>query len=250
MASPDASAPDPASIAAEIAAGAKSNLRIAALRAHRREFSRRLRKASPAVLLNVAIRLLDPPAMHRRFLAYELLTSHRAALASLGARDLQRLGRGIDSWEAVDTFALYLAGPAWRELQVSDDLVHRWARSRDRWWRRAALVCTVALNSAARGCSGDTSRTVGVCRLLAADHDDMVAKAMSWAIRVLAQRDPGAARRFIAEHRMALASRVIREVGNKLRTGLKNPRKGQMAKPRPGQLRKSQRPRQKPAPTR
>jgi 3-methyladenine DNA glycosylase AlkD len=103
------------------------------------------------------------------------------------------LGRGIDSWGAVDPFAVYLAGPAWRERQVPDSLVHRWALSESRWWRRAALVSTVALNTKARGGSGDVARTIEVCRMLAGDHDDMVVKALSWALR----HDPDAVRQFL-----------------------------------------------------
>ncbi len=49
---------------------------------------------------------------------------------------------------------------------------------------------------------------------------------MSWALRELATRDPAAARAFVAKHRGTLAPRVVREGGNKLATGLKNPRRG------------------------
>jgi 3-methyladenine DNA glycosylase AlkD len=165
-------------------------------------------------------------------MAYELIHHHRAALAGLRAADLRRLGRGLDGWAATDAFGLYVAGPAWRERQVSEGLVRRWARSKDRWWRRAALVSTVALNSRARGGRGDVARTLAVCRSLLADRDDMVVKAMSWALRELAKRDPAAARRFVAAHRGELAARVVREVGNKLATGLKNPRGGRRARRR------------------
>jgi 3-methyladenine DNA glycosylase AlkD len=138
---------------------------------------------------------------------------------------LLRLGHGINSWFAVDAFACYLAGPAWRENQVADPLIHRWARSRDRWWRRAALVSTVPLNNKARGGTGDTERTLAVCRRLVDDPDDMVVKAMSWALRELAKRDPRSVRSFLEEHAGVLAARVVREVQNKLATGLKNPRR-------------------------
>jgi 3-methyladenine DNA glycosylase AlkD len=53
------------------------------------------------------------------------------------------------------------------------------------------------------------------------DRDDMVVKAMSWALRELAKRDPGAVRAFLSKHGARLAARVRREVGNKLTTGLK-----------------------------
>ena len=61
--------------------------------------------------------------------------------------------------------------------------------------------------------------------MLETDRDDMVVKAMSWALRELAKRDPLAVRRFAASHQ-DLAPRVVREVTNKLKTGLKNPQRG------------------------
>jgi 3-methyladenine DNA glycosylase AlkD len=60
--------------------------------------------------------------------------------------------------------------------------------------------------------------------MLVNDRDDMVVKAMSWALRELAKRDANAVRDFLNEHREALGGRVAREVNNKLQTGLKNPK--------------------------
>lgn len=74
------------------------------------------------------------------------------------------------------------------------------------------------------GHTGDAKRTLAVCEMLIDDRDDMVVKAMSWALRALAQRDPKSAERFVEKNRSRLAARAVREVGNKLRTGLKNPR--------------------------
>ena len=76
-----------------------------------------------------------------------------------------------------------------------------------------------------RGGRGDTSRTLAVCEMLAGDCDDMVVKAMSWALRELAPWDPNAVERFLSDNGDRLAARVKREVRNKLMTGLKNPRR-------------------------
>lgn len=193
------------------------------IRTLRREFSKRLAKSAPRFAVDVALRLLDHHTIEHRFVAYELVCCHRAALASLGEKDLRQFGRGLGSWCSVDMFACYLAGPAWRERQVSDKFIHRWAHSKNRWRRRAALVSTVPLNSKARGGTGDTPRTLEVCASLVADRDDMVVKALSWALRELSKRDPIAVQRFLDEHQSVLAARVVREVRNKLSTGLKNP---------------------------
>jgi 3-methyladenine DNA glycosylase AlkD len=59
--------------------------------------------------------------------------------------------------------------------------------------------------------------------MLVADRHDMVVKALSWALRELAKRDPESVRLFLSAHHDKLAARVIREVSNKLAAGRKNP---------------------------
>jgi len=195
-------------------------------RALRRDYSKRIATLPPAAVIELACRMLKRPGIFPRFVAYELVQHHRPTAASLNAKRLESLGKGIDSWGAVDTFACSLSGPAWREHLVPDSLITKWARSKDRWWRRAAIVSTVPLNNGARGGSGDIGRTIRICQLVVDDRDDMVVKALSWALRELSKRDPGAVAAFVSENQTRLAPRVIREVGNKLKTGLKNPKTG------------------------
>lgn len=194
------------------------------IRALRRQFSKRLAKSPPRFVVEVALRVLDKHTIEHRFVSYELVCHHRAALASLTEKDIRLFSSGIGSWGSVDMFACYLVGPAWRERQVPDKLIQGWAHRKNRWFRRAALVSTVPLNSKARGGGGDAKRTLAVCAALVNDRDDMVVKALSWALRELSKRDPEAVGLFLDEHRDVLAARVVREVRNKLSTGLKNPR--------------------------
>jgi 3-methyladenine DNA glycosylase AlkD len=191
----------------------------ASIRAVRRDYSRRLQNESAEAIVAIANKLLD----RRRWVTYELIYSHPQAIASLDTERVERLGRGIDSRDAVDPFALYISGPAWRRGSIPDEAIRRWARSEDRFWRRAALVSTVPLNLRAAGGTGDTARTLDICRILARDRDELVVKAMSWALRELALWDANAVRRFLEEN--DVAARVRREVLNKLDSGLKNPRK-------------------------
>lgn len=53
--------------------------------------------------------------------------------------------------------------------------------------------------------------------------DDMVIKALSWALRELAKHDPAAVRKFLQSHEHVLAARVRREVTAKLASVKKNP---------------------------
>lgn len=214
-------------IAIEIASELDSEIRALSVRntpnerAIRRKYSRILKQTDPEFILDLARELLYNCGY--RWLAYELIQNHRAAFQSIGEGELEEFGRGINSWWSVDSFARTLSGPAWLNGQASDKLIYKWAHSKDRWWRRAALVSTVALNVRSQGGRGDVPRTLEVCRLLVDDHDDMVVKAMSWALRELVVHDPDAVREFMSRYGDVMAARVKREVRNKLTTGLKNP---------------------------
>lgn len=82
----------------------------------------------------------------------------------------------------------------------------------------------MALNVRSHGGMGEVGRTLGVCSLLVDDQEDMVVKALSWALRVLVVHEPDAVDAFLNEHDAALAARVKREVRNKITSGLKNPK--------------------------
>jgi 3-methyladenine DNA glycosylase AlkD len=190
-----------------------------------RAWARELREAPAAHVLRVARGLVAARNTDARAAGYEILARHPAAIAALDERRVSALGRGNDNWVSVDAFGVLVAGPAWRLGRVGDRAVARWSASRDRWWRRTALVATVALNARSRGGTGDVRRTLNLCERLALDRDDMVVKALSWALRELAKREPGAVRLFVESHAKTLAPRVLREVASKLRTGRKNPRR-------------------------
>jgi len=195
---------------------------VPTLRKVRRAVTQHLKPLEPVDVLDLALLLLSRPGVPKWFV-YEVVHYHRKAMANLTEIHLRRLGHGLGAWGEVDAFACYLVGPAWREGRISDRVVHRWARSSDRWWRRVAVVSTVALNNTARGSSGDAARTLAVCEIVKKDSDDMVVKALSWALRELARKKAEEVRSFVKTNEACLAARILREVSNKLRTGLKNP---------------------------
>jgi 3-methyladenine DNA glycosylase AlkD len=210
-------------IAAEINAGLQS-LAVqdtSSVRAVRRAWSRTLRQEPGQFVLSVAVTLRQRYGY--RFVPYELIANHPGAYGMLTKARLEALGRGFNGWSAVDTFARTLAGPAWRDRLIADTVILGWSRSPQWWWRRAALVSTVALNVRSRGGQGDVRRTLRVCRLLVDDHNEMVEKALSWALRELIVHDRRAVEAFLEANEARLASRVKREVSNKIRTGLKTP---------------------------
>jgi 3-methyladenine DNA glycosylase AlkD len=201
-----------------------SDRSVATVRKTRRRWSSALRQHTANEVLSAGLELFED--FNYRWVAYELILFHPSALSLVGPAVVERLAGHLESWGDVDQFGILVAGPAWRAGQIDDRLVHEWASRPDRWWRRAALVATVPLNVRSQGGSGDVSRTLGVCQLLLDDRDDMVTKALSWALRELVAHDRSAVEAFLAAHDERLAARVRREVRNKLATGLKNPYQG------------------------
>jgi len=81
------------------------------VRALRREFSKQLSQEDPEFVTDLALSLIDRSDMHR-FIAYEIIQHYQRAQTSLTAKKLEQLGSGLDSWAAVDTFAITSLKPA------------------------------------------------------------------------------------------------------------------------------------------
>jgi DNA alkylation repair enzyme len=200
-----------ASLAQRIAArlGSLPSHDAATLHRLRRELSKEVAGEEPEIIIQTAMRLLElreVPGV--KMIAFALVGNHAAALRELDGPKLERLGKDLASWGDVDMFGCLVAGPAWRAGSIGDGVIRSWASSSDRWWRRAALVSTVPLNVRSQGGSGDTRRTLAICRLLVRDRDDMVVKGLSWALRELAVRDPEAVQDFVSKQAHLLAPRV------------------------------------------
>lgn len=195
---------------------------VPALRPIAKALARERKHAPPAEVLRLAHALIHEDSMETRQVAYELLEFHKAAALALTEDDIEQLRRGLDNWASVDSFAMSVAGPAWRRGQLPDSRIDAWAQSDDRFVRRLALVCTVPLNMKSRGGKGDVPRTLRLCSALAADRDDFVVKALSWALREILPHDEAAVRAFVSAQQSTLHRRIVREVESKLNTGRKN----------------------------
>jgi 3-methyladenine DNA glycosylase AlkD len=196
---------------------------VSNLRKIRKIYSKRLAGATPQQILDFVRYFANNYGF--RWVAYEILYYHNSAITIIGRNELEDFGKHINNWGESDIFAYFLAGPAWRNNQIPDKLIMKWAKSSDYWWRRTAVVCTVPLNKKSAGGQGDIERTLKICRVVLTDKNDMVIKALSWALRELIPHDPKLVAQFINENESFIAARVKREVRNKINTGLKNPRR-------------------------
>lgn len=192
------------------------------LRALRKAWSQGLAVEPGDHVIAVAEALEAVTPQETKWLAYELIRHHKAAFAELSQTLIERFADHAASWYAVDGLGTILIGRLWAQGRLPDALFDAWAASDDRWLRRSALVATVGRNAV----KPDPERTFRLCLRLADDRDEMVEKAVSWALRWLAQKDRAVVDAFMDGHVERFRPRVRREVAHKLATGLKTPRRG------------------------
>jgi len=153
---------------------------------------------------------------------FEIINYDKKLISYLTEKDALEMKKNLDNWISVDYFAGILYGPLWREGKISDRKVECLAKSKDFWERRIAVVSTVALNQKTRGGKGDAKRTLKICALVTKDDNDMVVKALSWALRELAKVEKQPVIDFMKKYDNILSQKVKREVSNKLNLGTKN----------------------------
>jgi len=92
----------------------------------------------------------------------------------------------VSSWADHDALAHYLLAPMVRDEPRRCREVFRWAKSRNRWRRRAACVTLI------RGAREKMffPEIVRLSEMLLPDQDDMVQKGLGWLLREAAKYDP------------------------------------------------------------
>lgn len=172
--------------------------------------------------LNLIKQLIDEDVFELQQIAFEYLQTEKNLYKSLTEDFIESIEKNLDNWLSVDYFGALVVGCAWRENLINTEKVKRYLSSDDFWIRRIAIVATVSLNQKARGGHGDSKRTLEICQLVVDDHQDMIVKALSWALRELSKVDKESVCEFIDKYKNRLHKKVTREVNNKLETGLKN----------------------------
>jgi 3-methyladenine DNA glycosylase AlkD len=134
---------------------------------------------------------------------------------SLGAKEFKLFESWLDkvsSWADHDALVHYLIGPMILDEPARAKVVFRWAKSRNRWHRRAAAV---ALIHSARKRTG-FEEVMKVSNALLNDQDDMVQKGLGWLLREAAKADPERTVPYLMTIRDAAPRLVLRTACEKL----------------------------------
>jgi 3-methyladenine DNA glycosylase AlkD len=165
-----------------------------------------LRDTDLKFLLAVADKLFRGRVLEEKVFAVYLLEKSVAEFGQAEFKLFESWLDRISSWAEHDALVSFLIGHMVAAEPKRAAFVFRWAKSRERWHRRAACV---ALIRAARQQSllADVFR---LCDSLLRDQDDMVQKGLGWLLRETAKSNPVASVRYLMSIRDRAPRLVLR----------------------------------------
>jgi 3-methyladenine DNA glycosylase AlkD len=138
-------------------------------------------------LVRVADKLFSGSVLEEKVAAVFLLEGLDGKFSDSEFRLFEQWLDRISSWADHDGLVHYLISPMVAAKPSRSRAVFRWAKSRDRWHRRAACV---ALIRGARAKMFFYPAIVRLSEILLNDRDAMVQKGLGWLLRETAKYDP------------------------------------------------------------
>jgi 3-methyladenine DNA glycosylase AlkD len=156
---------------------------------------------------SVLKRLLASPIHEHRFVALEILVAQfrnatpkeRTVIYRFYLANTAR----INNWDLVDTSAPYIVGEYLADR--SRAILRKLAKSAHLWERRIAIVATFAFIRA-----GQTEDTFAIARILLDDKQDLIHKAVGWALREAGKPARGELVGFLRAHYERLPRTTLR----------------------------------------
>ena len=165
-----------------------------------------LNEAGQDFLIAVADKLFRGRVLEEKVFAVVML---QGMTDRFGDAEFKLFGSWLDrvsTWADHDALVSYLIGPMIASEPKRAKVVFQWAKSRDRWHRRAAAVALFRA-IAQQKCRAEVVRVTGT---LMADKDDMVQKGLGWLLRVAAKCDREHTVRLLMKIRTKAPRRVVR----------------------------------------
>ncbi len=155
-----------------------------------------------------------------RSVAFYLLEHYSKWVPDLPKAHFERWRRNLDSWVETDSLSWMLALWLMGDPDTRMGYVWELIADEDVWSRRLALVPMARIN---RGQIGDTfpDLTLQLIDRVKEERHPMITKAVSWVLREMSKTHRDWVAVYLEENRDVLANHIVREVDNKLRTGLK-----------------------------
>jgi len=196
-------------------------LRVPQLRDIARAWQRAHKQITCEDLMVLMEALWDGRSREERLSVTYLFEHYKQCAPGLTRGHFERWRQELDNWEVTDGLGWVLAHWLLGDPDTRLDYLGELIADQDVWSRRLALVATTSIN---RGHTGFTvpDLTLELVDRVKEERHPMITKAVSWALREMAKTHPDQVAAYLETNREVLAAHVVREVNNKLRTGLKS----------------------------
>lgn len=111
--------------------------------------------------------------------------------------------KGINNWDLVDLSAPYIVGAYL--LDKEKEFLHKLAAAKNLWQRRIAIVATLYFIR-----HGSCQETLRLTKKLLCDEEDLIHKAVGWALREVGKRDLNLLQDFLAKYYRLMPRTMLR----------------------------------------
>jgi 3-methyladenine DNA glycosylase AlkD len=196
-------------------------VRVPDLRKITRAWYREHQQMSREDLLALVEILWNDESHETRQIVTYLFEHYKTITPTLTKSHFEHWRRGLDNWVITDNLGWLLGLWVLAEADSRLDYLEELITDEDVWSRRLPLVAAVRINR------GETDFTAPDLTLQLVDQvreerHPMMTKAVSWVLREMSKRHREQVSVYLAKNKEALAGHVVREVNNKLQTGLKS----------------------------
>ncbi len=160
-----------------------------------------------AITLTEVTLLLRSPIHEERLLALLILVRAYAVGDASAKKTIYELylknSRFVNNWDLVDASAEHIVGAFL--TGKSKQPLSALAQSEDLWERRIAIMATFHFIK-----RGEFKETLEIARILLADKEDLIHKAVGWMLREIGKRDIRIEERFLKEHYREMPRTMLR----------------------------------------
>jgi len=156
--------------------------------------------------------LWSQPHREEKYVALGLAQRWKTFIEPQALGLYERLIREGQWWDLVDPVAAHLVGKVVLDFpDTTWPLIDQWIEDDNLWVRRTAVICQIR-----NGAKTDSARLFDYCRRRANETEFFMRKAIGWALREYAYKDPEAVYVFIKEQGDALSGLSRREASKHL----------------------------------